>query len=233
MNTNTRLRLLNYYLTFAEYLFNYYSTFAEYLFNYYSTFAEYLFNYYSTFTEYLFNYYSKFTNLLLLFNFYVYSIRSVPICCVQWVRLDPVNIKINCCIGVIPMAHWRSWGAEEHPQVSSFISFSDLQPSRYALSYINEPNENAYVVRVAFIAVDSENIGEMVNDMYHVDFGDNKFPFFKGNTNKHIDSEKFSNNDSDSEDEEESILHQFNQDEVANISKYIPKSILEFMCTKI
>jgi hypothetical protein len=69
------------------------------------------------------------------------------------------------------MGDWLEWSA--HPKLSSFIAFNDLQPSRYAMSFIEEPNHRAYKVQLAFIALDAENFGELANDYYHTDFGDN------------------------------------------------------------
>ena len=62
-----------------------------------------------------------------------------------------------------------------------FISFNDLQPSRYALSYILNPNRRALWMEVAFMALDSEKLGEHADDAFHYDFGDNMFPHFKEN----------------------------------------------------
>ena len=45
----------------------------------------------------------------------------------------------------------------------------------------------------------------MVNDQYHTDFGDNKFPYFKGNTNVQINLDKFSSEDN-SDDENEATM---------------------------
>ena len=131
------------------------------------------------------------------------------------------------------MAHLRNWSEDEHPNVSSFIAFSDIQPSRYALSYIEEPNENAYNVKVAFIAVDSENLGEMVNDQFHTDFGDNKFPYFKGNTNVRIDLDKFKNDDNcDDSDEDDDSGTAASDDGVPNINKFVPPSIVQYLSCK-
>ena len=86
------------------------------------------------------------------------------------------------------MCDWQTRSA--HPKMSSFISFYDLQQSRFAISFIEEGNLSAYKVQVAFIALDASNLGELVNDGFHSDFGDNKFPYYKGNTNVRIDREK-------------------------------------------
>ncbi len=44
-----------------------------------------------------------------------------------------------------------------------------------------QSNERVDFIEAAFIALDSEKLGEHVNDSIHVDFGDNKFPYFLGN----------------------------------------------------
>ena len=62
----------------------------------------------------------------------------------------------------------------------------------YRLTILNHPvvhclytttkssNQAAYFIEVAFVALDSEQLGEMVEDGYHHDFGDNKFPHYLG-----------------------------------------------------
>ena len=99
------------------------------------------------------------------------------------------------------MCDWVQWS--QHQKLSSYISFNDLQSSRFALSYIQESNPNAFSIQVAFIALDAENLGELVNDKYHTNFGDNKFPYYRGNTNVRLDYKKFkvSNEDEDKSDE--------------------------------
>ncbi len=57
--------------------------------------------------------------------------------------------------------------------------------------YIEESNPNAYSIQVAFIALDAQNLGELVNDKYYTDFGDNKFPYYRGNTNVRLDYKKY------------------------------------------
>ena len=99
-------------------------------------------------------------------------------------------------------------------------------------TYIQEPNERAYHVKVAFIATDSENLGEMVNDMYHSDFGDNKFPYVKGNTNVKIDLEKFKNDDDiDDEDVDDGATAAPRDQEANSINTFIPPSIIEYLST--
>ena len=83
-----------------------------------------------------------------------------------------------------------------------FISFNDLQPSRFALSYIPNPNRRAYWMgEVAFMALDSEKLGEHVDAAFHYDFGDNMFPHFKGNRKtKSVFEEQDESDEEDGED---------------------------------
>ncbi len=140
------------------------------------------------------------------------------------------------------MCDWLQWGP--HPKLSTFISFNDIQPSRYAMSFIEEPNHRAYKVNVAFIALDAENLGELVNDNFHTDFGDNKFPYFKGNTHVGIDTKRYkkvnSNDDSggdstsdddSSSDEVEIDPTVLNPEDIERISKFIPQSMIGFLST--
>ena len=54
---------------------------------------------------------------------------------------------------------------------------------RYCLSFIPQDNPTAYNVEVAFIAIDAEQLGDVVDDGEVLDLGDNKYPYFKGNGN--------------------------------------------------
>ena len=52
---------------------------------------------------------------------------------------------------------------------------------RYALSYLPVPNANPYCyIHMAFIALDTEKLGERPDDKIQVDFGENKFPHYLG-----------------------------------------------------
>ncbi len=120
------------------------------------------------------------------------------------------------------MASWIEWSDR-----CRYIAFNDLQPSRYAWSYIKKPNERAYNIEVAFIALDSENLGELVNDCYHTDFGDNQFPYYKGNSNKNLNLKKYSEDVCTDSDEDDDISSA--EWEVINISKYVPLSVLQYL----
>ena len=102
----------------------------------------------------------------------------------QWLNFEVVKDAINCCIGRIPQLWWDK--IESHPALKN----KSFQPSRYALSYIPESNKRASYIKVAFIALDSEKLGEHVNDTFEIDFGDNKFPYYLGNRKtKSVDEE--------------------------------------------
>ena len=86
---------------------------------------------------------------------YASAVQSVPVCAVHWIHFNVVKDSMNCVIGEIPMQSWHE--LIPHPTLKSktFISLNDLQPSRFALSYVTNPNRRAYWMEVAFIALDS------------------------------------------------------------------------------
>jgi hypothetical protein len=130
------------------------------------------------------------------------------------------------------MCDWLGW--TEHKIAPTFISFDDLVPSRYALSYIEQSNPNAYNVNVAFIALDAENLGELVNHSYHTDFGDNILPYYKSNTNRRIDnysetSDSSEEEDNEDEDNEDGIKGRLNVQDLARIHTFMSPSILSYL----
>ena len=111
------------------------------------------------------------------------------------------------------MTEWRSWTIETFPNKqihpSKFISFNDLQASRYCVSYITPARDTILEMEIAFISIDSEKISDDVNDAYHYDFGDNKM--HKSNwDNECLDSD---------------AIHIFGD----KIRSYVPPSIAEYM----
>jgi hypothetical protein len=159
---------------------------------------------------------------------YTSAVQSVPICAVNWIHFNVIKDSMNCVIGEIPMQSWHE--LIPHPTLKSktFISLNDLQPSRFALSYVTNPNRRAYWMEVAFMALDSEKLGEHVDDAYHLDFADNIFPHYKGNKkNKSVFEEQ---DDSDNEEEDiEEGLAGLNRRTLSNLKEFIPPSILEFL----
>ena len=152
---------------------------------------------------------------------YTNAVQSIPICAVQWIQFNVVKDTINCVIGQIPMQSWHE--LMPHPILKNkpFISFNDLQPSRFALSYIPNLNRRAYWMEVAFMALDSEKLGEHVDAAFYNDFGDNIFPQFKGNRKtKSVFEEQ---DESDEEGEEESSKR------LSSLKEFIPQSIIDFI----
>jgi len=158
---------------------------------------------------------------------YTNAVQSVPICAVQWIHFNVVKDSINCVIGRVHMQSW--YELMPHPTLKNqpFISFNDLQPSRFALSYVPNDNRQAYWMEVAFLALDSEKLGEHVEDAYHLDFGDNMFPHFKGNrkTKSVFEEEDESDVDDIVDDENFGMNHKT----LANLKEFVPQSIIDFL----
>ena len=159
---------------------------------------------------------------------YTSGVQSVPLCAVQWIHFIIVKDTINCVIGQIPMKSWNE--ITPHPlgriQNMPFISFNDLQPSRFALSYLPNPNPRSFWMEVAFLALDSEKLGEHVEDAYYLDFGDNMFPLYKANKKTKSVYEEDDGSDEDLEEQEDDILK---RKTLTNLKEYIPRSIVDFI----
>ena len=58
-------------------------------------------------------------------------------------------------------------------EINPFISFQQLEPSRYALSFVPIKDTDVYV-SMAFIALDGDNLGDGIQiDPLCMDYGDN------------------------------------------------------------
>ena len=68
-------------------------------------------------------------------------------------------------------------------------------------------------IEIAFISIDSEKIGEDVNDAYHYDFGDNNM----------------NNSNCDKESSDSDAIHIFGD----KIRSYVPPSITEYMMSDL
>jgi hypothetical protein len=152
---------------------------------------------------------------------YTSAVQSIPLCAVQWIHFDVIKDSINSVIGRIAMNSWHEIMPHQIAALRNmpFISFNDLQPSRFALSYIPNPNLRAYWIEAAFMALDSEKLGEHVDDAFHYDFGDNMFPQYKENRKTKSVFEEEDGSDEDLEEEEN----------LSNLKEYIPQSILDFI----
>ncbi len=158
---------------------------------------------------------------------YTNAVQSVPICAVQWIHFNVVKSSINCVIGHIPMQSWHELLPHPILKKQPFISFNDLQPSRFAFSYGPNDNRQAYWMEVAFLALESEKLGEHVEDAYHLDFGDKMFHHFKGNRKTKSVFEKEDGSDADNGVEDEEFER--NHKTLANLKEFVPQSIIEFL----
>ena len=63
------------------------------------------------------------------------------------------------------------------------------------------PADSSIFVDIAFIALDAENLCETSNDKFTTDFGDNKFPYYKGRASQHHQQHLEEENEDDSNQE--------------------------------
>jgi hypothetical protein len=135
--------------------------------------------------------------------------------------------SVNCSIGRIRGPYWKTLAehADKNILKKNFVSFNDLEPSRYALSYIPEQNQNAYYINMAFIALDSEKLGEQEEDRVHADFGDNMFPHYLGTLKtSHLEE------NAAIEDQKNLNFSSFiSEENIEAVKQYVPESVLAFM----
>jgi len=141
---------------------------------------------------------------------------------VQWIPfiLDVQNRTTSH--GRIFLTIWNQWPERNSITLNPFVSTISLSPSRFALAFI-PPTAGTVYVDVAFIALDAENLCEESEDQYTHDFGDNKFPFYKGNNSIRLTEELI--------DEDNPINHESDQQvqQCFVLKEYIPPSVLRFL----
>ena len=143
--------------------------------------------------------------------------------CVQWIPFIMDKRDRTTFIGRIRVTDWNNWPPPS--LMNTFISTTTLQPSRYALAYTPLTNLSVYV-DVAFIALDAENLCEMNDDQFTTDFGDNKFPYYKGRASQKLQREL----DEEDNDDESNIQHEHANGETFEVLKaYLPPSVLQFL----
>ena len=76
-------------------------------------------------------------------------------------------------------------------------------------------------VDVSFIALDAECLGELNADNFTADFGDNKFPYYQGNTSVRLQEQI------DREEQEEQRFQEAVDYEL--LKSYIPSPTLSFL----
>ena len=150
------------------------------------------------------------------------AIVKTPMVYVQWVPFDLLKQNRTTFNGLISIADWNEWPTRT-VAINSNISTKTLKPSRFALAYI-PPTDLSVYVEVAFIALDAECLGELNQDNYTADFGDNKFPYYQGNISVRLEEQPFDEDD----DEEEKEAFQVNGD-YDLLKNYIPAPVLSFL----
>ena len=84
-------------------------------------------------------------------------------------------------------------------------------------------------MEVAFLALDSEKLGEHVEDAYYLDFGDNMFPQYKENRKTKSVFEEEDGSDENFLEEEDCRLR---RNSLTNLKEYIPQSVVDFILEK-
>ena len=148
------------------------------------------------------------------------AVESITMVCVKWINFTLFETNKNTYIGHISVLDWNEWPESNDELINPFIWTIELQPSRYALSYIPQGAGDIYV-EVAFIALDSENLDDNNADSFYHDFGDNMFPYYKGNSDIALIQQESVEDDGD----------EINT--VNNLSQYLPESVLRFLTTPI
>ena len=80
------------------------------------------------------------------------------------------------------------------------------------------PSSTAVFVDIAFIALDAENLNETNYDKFTTDFGDNKFPYFKGRAN-HLQQQALEEDDVDEDDTDRTNQQQATSESAQHIAK--------------
>ena len=144
---------------------------------------------------------------------YTTAVQNVPMVKVKWIPYNSVHSYRASEIGLITVDNWQATEYENmNNDINPFISFQQLEPTRYALSFISIKETDVYV-SMAFIALDGDNLGDGIQiDPFCMDYGDNILTHYLGS------------NDNDEEDEEDLIPQQYD-----NLKKLIPPSVLEYL----
>jgi hypothetical protein len=139
---------------------------------------------------------------------------------VQWVPFILDKRDRTTFNGRIRLTHWNKWPTEIKT-LNPNISTKTLQPSRFALAFIPPTNLSVFV-DLAFIALDAECLGELNADNFTADFGDNKFPYYQGNSSIRLQEQK----DHEEDDEEPAFQEAV---EYEQLKSYIPSPVLSFL----
>ena len=133
---------------------------------------------------------------------------------VKWIPYNSIRSYRTSEIGLITVDHWNATQFENmNSEINPFISFQQLEPSRYALSFVPIKDTDVYV-SMAFIALDGDNLGDGIQiDPFCMDFGDNILTNYLGAIVN------------DYEEDDEVLLPQ----QYDNLKNLIPLSVLEYL----
>ena len=158
------------------------------------------------------------------------AVSHVTMAYVQWIPFLLDEQNRTTFIGRISVANWNRWPTSQ-TKYNPFIATTNLQPSRYAMAF-DPPSSTAVFVDIAFIALDAENLNETNNDKFTTDFGDNKFPYFKGRAS-HLQQQTLEEDDADEDDNDGTNQQQATNENAQQIydtlQNLLPTSVLKFL----
>ena len=133
---------------------------------------------------------------------------------VKWIPYNSVRSYRASEIGLITVNNWQATEYDNMDNdINPFISFQQLEPSRYAISFIPIKETDVYV-SMAFIALDGDNLGDgLQNDPFCMDYGDNVLKHYLGS------------NDIEEEEDEAIVIPQHCE----NLKQLIPLSVLKYL----
>ena len=140
---------------------------------------------------------------------------------VQWINFTLSQQNNHTFIGYISLVDWNNWPTINPITLNPFIYTTTLRPSRYALAY-EAIKPGIVYVDMAFIPLDSENLSEANHEAFSNDFGDNRFPYFLGNSNVRLQ-------DNQQDIEDDSAVDLDDMKDFASLKSYIPESVLRFL----
>jgi len=102
--------------------------------------------------------------------------NNIPIGSVDWAHFSCEKQHRVCSIDTMTEHEWYN-GPSQDSSFKQFIPLDEILPSRYSFAYDSIEFGR---VACAFISLDPERVGDNLNDSSVQDFGDNKFPHFRG-----------------------------------------------------
>jgi hypothetical protein len=108
------------------------------------------------------------------------AISSIPIAYCDWVQFITTKFTRTTFMGHISHAEWTT-GPIKRPGVNPFITLDSILPSRFVLAHERTDNflHNHQKLDVAFVSLDTERLGDNIDDGCCSDFGDNKLRYLR------------------------------------------------------